>query len=91
MEGRQFDKAGKDLGDAAFHEKAFGLTPEKEKDQLEKQAAMLVDLEEAQAKEIAAKSPQIGARAYDELLSKHPEEPRAEEWRNIKRRLEDEK
>ncbi len=86
-EGRQLDKTGKELGDVGFHENAMGLTPEKEKDQLEKLGASVVEIEEAQATDIARNNPVIGAKAFEELLQKHPNDPRAEEWRQTKKSL----
>jgi hypothetical protein len=86
-EGRLHDKDGRDVGDAAFHEIAWGLAGEKERIALERQAAMLVELEEAQALGIADKNAEIGVKAFDELLSKYPDNERAKGWREARERL----
>jgi len=87
-EGRQHDKNGKEVGDVGFHEVAFGLTPDVERETLEENAADLVKLAEAQVAGIAETNPRLGATAYRQLLALHPESDRADEWRRIADGLE---
>ncbi len=87
-EGRPAERGGQGLNDEKFHEVAMGLTPEKENDQLETLESVLPDLEEALAREIATRNPAIGAKAYGELLTKHPDDAKSAEWRKAKDSLE---
>ncbi len=87
LEGRQYDKDGKDIGDAAFHEIGWGFTPDKEQAALEANAAQIVELEIRQVEEIAVSDPELGAKAFDQLLTKHPDDPRVEGWRAAVKKL----
>ena len=88
MEGRQVSKDGADLGDADFHEAGFGLSEAKEKQTLEELSRRVVDLEERQVKNLAKNDPYMGIKGFRQLLERHPNDKRADEWRIALKQLE---
>lgn len=86
MEGRRFDTAGTDLGDAAFHEIGYGTTPEVAKTDLERLAESEIEIAEQQAEQFVARDPLIGIKAYEGLIAIYKTSPNVERWKS---RLED--
>jgi len=86
-EGLQHDREGRETGDAAFHEQGWGFTPEKERTTLEANAERVVDLEEKQVQDIAGNDPELGIKAFKQLLTRHPDDARAPDWLSAVKRL----
>ncbi|MEK9152874.1 MAG: hypothetical protein AAB692_05925 [Patescibacteria group bacterium] len=87
MEGRQFDKDGKDLGDKNFHASGWNLTPKNEEAALDAIAEQRIDLEEQRVKSIAENDAKLGAEAYRQLLNRYPNDKRATTWRAATKKL----
>lgn len=79
MEGRLI-KDGEDLGDRHFHEVGWGTTSEAEREDLERMAAMEVELAEQQAEAFALKDKRFGISAYKGLISIYKDHPNVEKW-----------
>lgn len=80
MEGRFVDKDGVDHGDEAFHEEGMGFA-EEEAESLERVGDNVAAFEESQAQMIAKLFPELGIKAYRQLVARHSDHERVAAWK----------